>query len=733
MTLKHYHILLLTLCISVHSYAQKSKKELKGDTYFMGYSFYKAIDVYKSATPLSADGQSRLAQAYVNIGKYKEAEEVYVKIVQLSSASPDDFYNYASVLNRNGKYDEANVWMKRFKDLKPNDLRVKEYTYNKASTDKLLNDVNKYKITNLEMNTSADEFSPAFYADKILFASNRDRKKAVKYFYNWDQKPFLDIYMADIAEDGQQLNNVRFFDKKLNKKYNDGPAAYSYLDQTIAYTKNNYVSKTESGAIKLQIYFKTIRNNEWQEEVAFSLNSNDYNVTHPWLSHDGNTMYFASDMAGGYGGVDLYKVYRDINGGWGKPVNLGPTVNTEGNEIFPFIEEVRGALFFASNGHQGLGGLDIFVAPLRGDTAIGKALNMGYPLNTQYDDFGLIMNDEMTKGYFSSNRSGGKGGDDIYFLEMKRKIVYQKVIKGIVKNDKGEPLTNTIVKLIDENDSIGITYKTPEDGAFSFDVDDGKTFKIKATKDKYDEYTTTISTLRSKDLIYSNITLIPTPEIDIQITVTDKANKEAIKGVVVKVASDNSLVDSTQTSLAGKTRIGLPASKLNTNVTYSITVIKDGYLNKTIVYSQQINRLGKYDVTISMDKLQVGADMITLLELPAFVFGAEQNLFNIPNPVLDKIIQTLNINPRVVMEIAVHTSCEGSAPMNASFTQKRADILLLNFKPMIIDPLRISGRGYGESKLKNNCACEGSERTPCSPEEHKQNERVEFIITGMYK
>jgi len=727
--IKHYYFCLaLILVFSAQLFSQKSHKEIKGDKYYSYYSFNKAIDKYKAVKDLTVDGQRKLAKSYKNIGKYAEEESAYTSFIETAGATPEDYYEYASILIINGKYDEAIKWMNKFKSLKPNDLRVKNFTFDRATIEKLQKDENRYKIINLDINSEEDDFGPAYYNDKIVFASSRERVTTVKRVYNWNQEPFLNIYVATIA--GDQLKNVKSFSKKLNQKLHEGPACYSHDAKIFAYTQNNYEGKSKDGVINLQIFFKAMKNDEWQESTPFKLNNNEYSVGHPFLSRDGKTMYFASDMPGGYGGVDLYKIKCDNYGNWGNPINLGNKINTEGNEMFPFIEETSSTLFFASNGHQGLGGLDLFITPVKGDTTFGKVINMGFPMNTQYDDFALIINDEMKKGYFSSNRAGGKGGDDIYSFELLKPFTFQKMVKGIVKNDKGEVLPNAVIRLLDDNNIEKTKITVGTDGAYSFEVDDAKKYTLAGTKEKYLEGKNTFSSEGKEDIIYSNLILEKEPKLSLHAMITDKSTLLPLEGVKVKLLNNlTGKEDDFITTSSGDIRKALTENKLKDRITYNIVVEKDGYLSKTITYNRLLDKDGQYDISISLDKIKAGLDIATLIEIKPIYFDLGK--FNIRKDAaleLDKIVRVMNENPKMVVELGSHTDCRGSMASNESLSNKRALSSAEYIKKKITNPERIYGKGYGESRLKNSCACEGAVKSTCTEAEHQQNRRTEFII-----
>lgn len=403
--------------IGMNLFAQeKSNKELKGDKYAFSYAFDKAIDSYSHAKQLSLEGQRRLAESYHNLDQNVESEAVYLKIVSAAEGNlPEDYYNYAMVLKMNGKYGEANRWMDKFLEVSPNDLRAKDYAANKDEFTNLLKDAGKYKIEHLNINTDALDFGTCYYKDKIVFVSTRSTPKLILRNYNWTRKPFWDMYVSEV--DGGQLKVPEIFDKSLNGNLHDGPASFSNDGTFMAFTRNKYHDKSKDGIVELQIYFSSYKDEKWSEPESFFLNNEKYSVGHPCLTSDGNTMYFTSDMPGGYGGTDIYRITKNEKGVWGEHENLGNKINTEGDEMFPFFEETNAILFFASNGRFGLGGLDIFSCPVN-EAATGPAINAGFPLNTQFDDFAFIVNSNLSKGYFTSNRSGGSGGDDIYSVDI---------------------------------------------------------------------------------------------------------------------------------------------------------------------------------------------------------------------------------------------------------------------------------------------------------------------------
>jgi len=501
--------------------ADKSSREERGDKYFFVYSFEKAIDSYKNSKELTVDGQRRLAECYQNLNKSVEAEIEYSKLLNLPGGNlPDDYMNYIMILKANDKKSEAKTWLEKFSAKYPMDLRAIDYEKNKNLFDQMSIDTGKYKVSHLDVNSKAQDFSPAFYKSSIVFTSSRTNKFFARD-YNYNDQPFLDIYISE--KDGKQLKDPSIFDKSLNGKMHDGPASFNKEGTMMAFTKNNYDTKRNDKIVNLQLFFSELKDGNWTEEVPFSLNNMNYSVGHPSLSPDGNTMYFASDMPGGFGGADIYKVEKS-GGTWGKPENLGNKVNTEGNELFPFYESTNEVLFFASNGRYGLGGLDIFFCSIDGDNT-SDSRNAGAPANTKFDDFGVVTDDKLTTGYFSSNRSGGSGDDDIYSLDILKDMGIPKKVKGIAKDILGNAIPVTFITLRDDKAKTLDTLTTGEDGSYLFFVDSDENFTLEGEKDKFEDGETGFNSYGTTYVIIADVVLLMEKEV-VVLDVIDATDNE---------------------------------------------------------------------------------------------------------------------------------------------------------------------------------------------------------------
>ena len=317
--------------------------------------------------------------------------------------------------------------------------------------------------------------------------------------------------------------------------------------------------------------------------MEFEHNSNEYSVGHPCISPDGKTMYFASDMPGGQGGVDIYKV-TSFGGQWGKPENLGAAVNTAGNEVFPFFQDGEEMLFFASNGHLGLGGLDIFVSPATEDGKFKKVLNAGVPMNTRFDDFGLIIDERMRQGYFSSNREGGKGDDDIYAFEMLKPFSFDKKIKGFSKDEKGAIVAGVTLELYGADGELIESVNTDSEGKFEFSVEPELDFVIKAKKEGYFDGSSKTSSDVEEDVVNVDVKVEKDPGLALYTLITDAKTGEPLSGVTLKIIDNftNSEFQNLTTSGSGDALKGIADKKVGDNISFNISMTKEGYFPKSL-------------------------------------------------------------------------------------------------------------------------------------------------------
>ena len=721
-------ILLLFLSLTtLISFAQKSAKEIKADKLFNAFSYDKAIIKYSAIKDLSIEGKRNLAEAYIKQNNFVKAEEAYVNLMQSNKTTSEDLFNYAYVLRRNGKYADTDTWMKKFQTQAPDDIRAKNYVTKASQLAKIQKDEGRYNITHLSINTEQQDFGTSYYKDKIVFASTRSRAKGIKRTYNWNDLPFLDLYIANT--DKVQLSEINQFKKSLNDKMHEGPASFSKDGKFMAYTRNNYKDKSSKESINLEIFFAVkFDDGEWSEPKPFKLNNKEYSVGHPHLTSDGKTMYFVSDMPGGYGGTDIYKISKIDDNLWGEPENL-VNINTEVSEMFPFFHEQQKTLFFASNGHLGLGGLDVFLAPEVG--GYNTIVNAGFPLNSKADDFALIVDEKMKNGYFSSNRETGKGDDDIYSFQFLKPFLFCKPLKGVAEDKEENLLSETMVYLIDSENIVIDSILTAEDGLYEFCVEENKIYGLRGTKEKYFDGKNTVDSNTDKDVIYADVVLEKDPGLSLLCLVKEKQSGMPLEGVDVKITNNmKGASENIQTSKSGDFVRPLKENKLNDRISYNLVFEKEGYLSKTITYNKLLDKEGQYKIIEELDKMDVGMDLSKFIEINPIYFDYNKYFIRDDAAIeLDKIVKVMNENPGMYVELGSHTDCRGTEGYNEKLSDRRAKASAKYIKSKITKPERINGKGYGESQLINHCACEGRVKSKCSDEEHQANRRTEFRIT----
>lgn len=500
--------LIFTLTFPKTSFSQKLTTKL-ADKSFDEFAFVEAIGLYEYAYEKDTTDNyivKRLADANRNIGNTEQVERWLKKLIDRKVSQPEDVFNYSQALKSNGKYLQAEQWLKEYSELRPEDGRVNLQVSLLEYIKFLMRDSTKYDILNTSINTVGSDMGPAFYKDRLVFSSTSIGSKA-SATYKWNELPYLKMYSAKIGAYGD-LSGVEPFAPKLKTSYHDGPVSIDQKRGIIYLTRNNYskgkTGQSREGVVNLKIFVGKLDQGDWRLVGPFQFNSSEYSSGHPSIDMEGKVLYFASDMPGGYGKSDIYfSVFS--NGQWSKPINLGPKINTEGNEFFPFISN-DGVLYFASDGHGGLGGLDIFFSvPEQG--VFNSIENMGYSVNSPKDDFGLAIDSTGVKGYFTSNRPGGKGDDDLYFLKIKHIPV---IIRGVVRDrDTKDILSDAKVSVVNEAGNVVATSVTLIDGQFEFEVGKGQKYVVKVARESYNDNEVTIKTalLRPNDEAYSEIFL----------------------------------------------------------------------------------------------------------------------------------------------------------------------------------------------------------------------------------
>ncbi|MCX6276337.1 MAG: OmpA family protein [Bacteroidetes bacterium] len=465
----------------------------QGNRLYSMLAYNSAITEYEKALskkPLQ-EAKIKLAESYRNVNNMQKAETAYADVVQITGVKPEHKLEYAKVLMRNGKYPSAVIWLESYLKETPGDKGAQMLMESCNKIDEMKKDSAKYSLEAVNINTGQTNFSPIAYKDGIVFVSDRSTESAARKMYAWTGKPFLDLYYSKKDKTGS-WSIPEALKGDVNGVYHEGPAAFGN-DTTMYFTRDNYVKKKtkkdDEDVVKLKIYQSTWTAGGWSSLSEVPFNSNDYSTGHPALTKDGNTMYFVSDMPGGVGGTDIWMVKKE-KGTWGNPMNMGTQINTPYNEMFPSVYH-DSLLYFASQGHTNLGGLDVFYASKNG-TGWSDPVNMGYPLNTSNDDFGILMNDSATGGLISSNRANSMQ-DNIYSFRVND---LRFTLKGLaVLKSTQAPLEGVVVELLNKTTGKRETMTTGPDGTFTFKLDHNSDFVVVGSKDNFFTNTESLTTM----------------------------------------------------------------------------------------------------------------------------------------------------------------------------------------------------------------------------------------------
>lgn len=496
----------VALLLVVIGFAQEpsDSKLSKGDKLYDKLSYIKSIEVYEKVANRgykSVELFEKLGDAYFFNSQYPEANKWYTELFNLGqTVDPIYYYRYSQTLKSVGDTKTADQYIQLFSKLNTNDNRSKEFVTNKNYLTEIEQNSNRYTIENTAVNSVFSDYGSSIYGDTLVFSSSRVPEKGKVKKDNWTSDYFSSLYSATIAKDGK-LSNVRFFPKEIQTEYHESNPVFTKDGKTMYFTRNNYLNNKKKTnlekAVLLKIYKATLNNGKWENITELPFNDNQYSCAHPTLSKNDQTLYFVSNMPGGYGESDIYKV--SIAGDtYSEPINLGSNINTQGKETFPWVSD-KDELYFASDGHLGLGGLDVFVTNIKNDTYTNKISNVGKPINSEFDDFCYVRLNDTKLGFFTSNRTGGQGKDDIYLFNEIKPLQQNQEIEGlVVDKDTNKPIPNAIVTIYDKDHNAILTTKTDKNGIFKIVAENpkGNIYYIKAETKDYQTNEITLNTER---------------------------------------------------------------------------------------------------------------------------------------------------------------------------------------------------------------------------------------------
>lgn len=488
--MKKINIIITLTILSSFSLTAQNKDTKSADKHFNQLEFVEAAKDYEKLVEKGkADAYvyGQLAESYYNVFDSQNAERYYYQALE-NNPSPDSemIYKYSQMLKANGKYELSNAAMARFAKMRPSDHRAIAFNENPNYIPQILERGKKFRVENLEINSEYSDFGGTLKDGKLYITSARNTTGET---YGWNQEPYLDVYVTSKNDEGGYAM-PELLKGKINTDYHEGLVSFSPDGKTVYFSRESFfekeyqrdsITKNKLGSIKM--FKATTLGDKWDNVEALNI-TEDYSAKNPSVSKDGKTLYFASNMPGGYGLFDIYKALINEDGSIGAPENLGQKVNTEGQEMFPFIGDDE-TLYFSSNGHLGLGGLDVFFTKVI-DGKWTPIRNVGIPINSNYDDFAFAIIDATGEGFVSSNRPGGVGSDDIYRI-MKLQPLCDVLVTATVVDDKtGKPVNGAMVTLYDDQGNKVVSKNTNAEGLVEFIVECDKDTELEVVMDGFE-------------------------------------------------------------------------------------------------------------------------------------------------------------------------------------------------------------------------------------------------------
>lgn len=710
--MKRYLLILLGVMLMLPAMAQIKRADRKFDR----LAYTPALKLYHKALkkdPTSWHATTRLADCYRLVNDAKNAEYWYGRVMKDPAKDPINIFYYGQSLMHNAKWEEAVPQFEKFLNLRPNDPLGMTMLESSRNYQSFMQDSSLYNVRITNINTGEADWGPAFHGNQLIFSSARREENIL---FGWTGKSFLDFYASDYTGRAELGEPVRL-KGKVNSKLHEGGATFSKDGNVMFFSRNNIyrgkIGSSDEGIILLKTYRADWNGKRWTRIKGIPFNSDEHSVGHPALSPDGKLLFFVSDMEGGAGGTDIYVVNLDIEGGnWGKPVNLGPSVNTPGNEMFPWIDQ-NGTLYFASNGHKGLGGLDIF-ACYGYNTSEPRLENLGYPINSSRDDFDLIMDNRRGLGFFSSNRSNGEGDDDIYSFTRKQ------TFKGMVVDAAtGEPIENARVELYDVSRMQGIG-RTDAEGIMVQGLDVNRDYKVVVSKEGYTEKNQVISTkgVPLEEEVILKVELEKAAGCD-EIYVLDGVVKD-FKGKLMP-GTRVKLVTVEQILVADEN--GKIDADLFPDQEYVATVDDPVYKDK----QYDVSTVGKDPKEpIPLEIILGSPDSTKPFYIIYYNFDKHDIRPDDARPELDKVVDYMTRKPKLKVLLTSHTDCRGSNAYNQNLSKNRAIEAFDYIVSHGISKDRLRYTWEGEKVLSNHCA----DGVTCTEGQHQRNRRTEFRFDG---
>lgn len=719
--MKKFLILLLLSIVGYSSFAQYSLK--KANRKFNKAKYSAAIPAYKKFLSIeeyryNIEAMRNLAYSYKKTNQLFAAEQLYAKLHNMDS-NWTDLVNYVEVLVQNKKYDKAYKLVNTAEVINRKDQRMARALYTLQNLNQLTSsDTNNVKISLLPLNSEQSDFATSLFQNGILFSKSSLSTKKLKPLQATSLKIKPELYTSTSSTG---FKDQQKFASYLKVKGNIGQASYHAKSRTIYYTVDNSPKSVAKNPTHISIHTAnfSLEKNEWINTNVFHYNSKYYSCAQPFVSADGSKLYFCSNMPGGYGGMDIY-VCNWKDGNWSKAINLGPKINTSGNESYPFVDQSSN-LYFSSDARGGLGGTDIFLINLLEPNA--QAENLGAPFNSYAEDFAFIKYPSAQKGFFSSTRGKENYDADIYSFErLKAKTKYITI--RAIDDANGKNIDSLKLSMVITGSTDTSKLLLTNGVIKNIEVFPNELYEFNVTAENYETQNQTIF-MNSLDTVYDFKLHKVKEYCVISGMITNKSTGKKIQKALVTLTNTQNEEESYSsfTNIFGYYTFAM----LPKDAIFELSVTADNCFSSSRLINtfadqcfQKINIKPENQYNFALfSGVSVRIEKI-YFDLNKTELRTQSKLE------LDKLVKMMNDNPEIIIELSSHTDARGGDKFNKQLSQRRSEMCVKYMISKGIDKSRIVAKGYGENVLLNKC----SDNVPCTEEEHQKNRRTEFQVVG---
>lgn len=734
MIMKFYSFLVLFIFSSTFLLGQNQRMSY-ADKQFNSLHYYFATEAYEDVLERTGDSLSlvpNIAIGYDKIGNAEKAVAWYDFMYRNDVLDSLGLLRLGLMQRRLNNYDESLRLLKEHVDkYGSNDITEGILENADLLSDLQLGDGN-FSVRELSMNTSSSEMAVAYYKEGEVIVTSAQRDfLPVNRVYGWTGDHYYNLYKGSVSEDGE-VGKLKQLRGSVRTKFHESYLSYDVKNNLVYFTRNNYLGKAgfdDDKGMRLKIYKARVKGDKFVDVEELPFNSASYSCGHPTVSSDGSKLYFVSDMPGGYGGSDIYSVDIYPNGEYGEPKNLGEKVNTSNNEVTPFYHSKDNVLFFSSDGHMGLGGYDVFVAKLSKEGEVKGIENLGSPINSSSDDISFINNEDQSMGYISSNRSNGI--DNIFSFSQTTAIRSNKVVEGYVFDLLTLDTLEGVDIFLTNGEGIVLgSVQSDSLGVYSLDLPDDYQGVFYITTESTDTYTAfhQASELSSSEYF---------SKIDVGLS---PLNKLFLTGIVNN-AETGDVIDRARVSIID-VDTGDTIQEVFTNsdghfviddiisediITLDIVIDKVGFHDREERVRKDFGSASNIDLDLS---LHPSTDLVEVLSLNPIYFSLNGwDIRNESKVELDKVVKWLIEHPNESIEVRSHTDAQGTHQYNDWLSEQRAKATVDYIISKGISRDRVSGKGYGERRLKISSEEISKLKTQKEKDAmHQLNRRSEFIV-----